>query len=75
VINWSVKGSFGTGEILVKELGAGVGDESCFVVSTSKDILLKSGEVVPKWEAAAKGGDQVRIVTAKFDIWFSSEIS
>ena len=59
MINWSAKGSFGAGKIPVKELGAGVSDESRLVIPSSKDILLKSGEVVPKWEAVSKGGDQV----------------
>jgi hypothetical protein len=75
VVNWSAKGCFGAGKIPIKELGAGVSDESCLIVPTSKDILLKSGEVVSKWEAASKRGDQIGIVTAKFNMWFGSEIS
>ena len=74
VINWSVKGSFSVGKVPVKELEVGVSDELWFVIPSSKDILLKSGKVVSKWEAAVKGGDQVRIVIAKFDMWFGSKI-
>jgi hypothetical protein len=74
MIDWSAKGCFGAGEIPVKELGAGVGDKSGFVISTSKDVFLKSGEVMPKWEATSKGGDQVGVVTAKFNVWFGSKV-
>jgi hypothetical protein len=67
-----MKGSFGAGKVPVKELGARVSDKSRFVISSSKDIFLQSGQVVTKREAASEGGDQVGVVTAEFNVWFSS---
>ena len=57
VIDWGTKGRFATGKVPIKELGAGVSDESCFVISSGEDIFLKGGKVVPEWEAASEGSD------------------
>jgi hypothetical protein len=57
VINWGMKGGFATGKIPIKELGAGVSDESCLVISFGEDIFLESGKIVSEWEAASEGGD------------------
>ena len=57
VINWGTEGGFATGKIPIKELGAGVSDELCLVISSSEDIFLESGKVVPEWEAMSEGGD------------------
>ena len=72
MINWGAKGGFATSKVPIKELGAGVSDESCLVISSGEDIFLESGKVVSKWEATSEGGDQIGIVTAEFNVWFGS---
>ena len=57
VINWGTKSGFAAGKIPIKELGARMSDESCFVISSGEDIFLKGGKVVPEWEAASEGSD------------------
>ena len=42
MIYWSMKGCFGIGKIPVEELGTGVDNKSQLVISTGKNVLLKS---------------------------------
>ena len=57
VINWGAEGGFATSKVPIKELGVGVSDESCLVISSREDIFLESGKVVSKWEATSERGD------------------
>ena len=72
MIYWSAKGCFGVSKVPIEELGVRVGDKSCFIISTGKDILLKRCKIVAKWEAVSQRGDQVRVITTKFNMGFGS---